>query len=116
MLNEEIEDDVVFAKFINYMQKALLHKKLNYIRDNKRILELECSIEGLENTLYSEEQKSLDCFECLSEKEQEVIRLHIEEKLTYNQISKIMKLQPESVRKIKYRAIKKLESRRYYGK
>lgn len=28
--NEEFEDDVVFAKFINYMQIALLHKKLDY--------------------------------------------------------------------------------------
>lgn len=30
MFNEEFEDDVVFAKFINYMQIALLHKKLDY--------------------------------------------------------------------------------------
>ena len=31
MSNEEFKDDVVFAKFINYMQ-ALLHKKLDYER------------------------------------------------------------------------------------
>lgn len=30
--NEEFKDDVVFAKFINYMQIALLHKKLDYER------------------------------------------------------------------------------------
>ena len=28
MSNEELEDDVVLAKFINYMQKALYHIKL----------------------------------------------------------------------------------------
>lgn len=32
MSNEEFKDDVVFAKFINYMQIALLHKKLDYER------------------------------------------------------------------------------------
>lgn len=31
-------DDEVFAKFLNYMQKALLHKKLNYIRDYKKLM------------------------------------------------------------------------------
>ena len=28
MSNEELEDDVVLAKFINYMQKALYHMRL----------------------------------------------------------------------------------------
>ena len=39
-------DDEVFAKFLNYMQKALLHIKLNYIRDYKKINEMECLFEG----------------------------------------------------------------------
>ena len=30
MFDIELEDDVVFARFLNYMQIALLHKKLDY--------------------------------------------------------------------------------------
>ena len=36
MSNEELEDDIVLAKFINYMQKALYHMRLNYFRDYVR--------------------------------------------------------------------------------
>lgn len=37
MLDIDLEDDVVFARFINYMQIALLHRKLNYEKHNKFI-------------------------------------------------------------------------------
>ena len=30
MFDTEFKDDIVFARFLNYMQIALLHKKLNY--------------------------------------------------------------------------------------
>ena len=41
MSNEELEDDVVLAKFINYMQKALYHMRLNYYRDYEKIKDYE---------------------------------------------------------------------------
>lgn len=37
MLDIDLKDDVVFARFINYMQIALLHRKLNYEKHNKFI-------------------------------------------------------------------------------
>lgn len=37
MSNNELEDDIVLAKFINYMQKALYHVRLNYFRDYERM-------------------------------------------------------------------------------
>lgn len=37
MSNIEFEDDVVFARFLNYMQIALLHRKLNYEKHNASI-------------------------------------------------------------------------------
>ena len=108
-------DDEVFAKFLNYMQKALLHKKLNYIRDYKKINEMECSFEGLDNVLQSNEKMDFDVCNFLSEKEQRVLKLHFKDKLTYKEIGEILGLQSESVRKIKYRTLKKLESRGYYN-
>ena len=110
MINsEEPVDDIVFAKFINYMKKALLHKKMNYIRDNKWIKEKECSIEKIKDLMYSENEEHLDLLEkVLNQKEKIVLELHILEKRTYNEIAKKLKVKPESVRKIKYRAIKKI--------
>jgi RNA polymerase sigma factor (sigma-70 family) len=104
-------DDVVLVKFVNYMQKALLHKRLNYIRDNKKIKEIECSLDELDNKLHYKEEINLEFFGFLSEKEQKVLQLHLKEKLTYQEISKILNLKPESIRKIQYRALKKIESR-----
>lgn len=93
------------------MQKALVHKKLNYIRNNERIIQTECSINELENQLQSEEETNLHIFDFLNEKEQKVLKLHIIDKLTYKEISKILNLKPESIRKIQYRAMKKIGSR-----
>ena len=106
---QELINDIVFAKFINYMKKALLHKKMNYIRDNKWINEKECSIEKIKDLMYSENEEHLDLLEkVLNQKEKIVLELHILEKRTYNEIAKKLKVKPESVRKIKYRAIKKI--------
>ena len=30
MLDDEFKNDIVFARFLNYMQIALLHRKLDY--------------------------------------------------------------------------------------
>lgn len=106
---QELINDIVFAKFINYMKKALLHKKMNYIRDNKWINEKECSIEKIKDLMYSENEEHLDLLgKVLNTREKSVLELHILEKRTYNEVAKKLKIKPESVRKIKYRAIKKI--------
>ena len=106
---QEVIHDIVLAKFINYMKKALLHKKMNYIRDNKWINEKECSIEKIKDLMYSENEEHLDLLgKVLNTREKSVLELHILEKRTYNEIAKKLKIKPESVRKIKYRAIKKI--------
>ena len=94
MINsEEPVDDIVFAKFINYMKKALLHKKMNYIRDNKQINERECTIEKIEYLTYIENEEHLDLLEkVLNQKEKIVLELHILEKRTYNEIAKKFKV------------------------
>lgn len=106
--NKEIEDDFVLAKFINYMKKALLHKKLNYIRDKNKVIEKECSIDELKNYTQINEDSKIELLDILSDKEITVLKLHILEKHTYIEISKILNLKPESIRKIQYRAIKKI--------
>ena len=107
-----LEDDIVLAKFINYMKKALFHKKLNYIRDKNRIIRQECSINKLDNYYQFNEDSKLEILNILNNKEIIVLKLHILEKRTYLEISKILNLKPESIRKIQYRAIQKIKNRR----
>lgn len=107
--SKEPINDVVFAKFINYMKKALLHKKINYLRNLKKINEREIPIDKIENSIYNDKEESTGILETiLSSKERDVLKFHILEKRTYEEIAKKLKMQPESVRKIKYRAIKKI--------
>ena len=50
MSNEEFKDDVVFARFLNYMQIALLHRKLNYEKHNESIKKQEEKLNYVEWT------------------------------------------------------------------
>lgn len=113
MENKALSNDIVLAKFINYMKKALIHKKLNYLRDKEKIAKSECSFNELNDYADTTEIESTNILNVLNEKEIAIIKLHILEKKTYNEISKKFNLKPESIRKIQYRAIKKLKNRRY---
>lgn len=104
-----VEDDIVLAKFINYMQKALLHKKINYLREKQRVFEQESSLNELDNYYQINEERKLEILNFLNDKEIKVLKLHILEKYTYTEISNILNLKPESIRKIQYRAIKKIK-------
>lgn len=104
----EYEDDEAFAKFINYMKKALLHRKLNYLRKKKRILMRERPLRELNKSSPVFIEINTDRLDVLSDKERLVLKLHIVKKMTYEEIGKVLRLQPESVRKIQYRALKKL--------
>ncbi len=109
MQYNKLEDDVVLAKFLNYMQKALLHKKINYIKKKNKINQKECSIEDLKDYLKFEDTIKFDVLNFLTYKERKILELHIVEKRSYNEISKEFYLKPESIRKIKYRAINKIK-------
>lgn len=50
MSDNEFEDDIVFARFLNYMQIALLHRKLNYEKHIKSIKKQEEKLNYIEWT------------------------------------------------------------------
>ena len=50
MLDTEFKDDIVFARFLNYMQIALLHRKLNYEKHNESIKKQEEKLNYIEWT------------------------------------------------------------------
>ena len=87
----------------------LLHKKINYIKKKNKINQKECSIEDLKDYLKFEDTIKFDVLNFLTYKERKILELHIVEKRSYNEISKEFYLKPESIRKIKYRAINKIK-------
>lgn len=38
---KEFTNDIVFARYINYMRKALLNRRLNYLRHKKYLLDVD---------------------------------------------------------------------------
>ena len=44
----EFADDIVFARYINYMRKALLNRRINYLRHKKYLLEKEIFVSNEE--------------------------------------------------------------------
>ena len=50
MFDTEFKDDIVFARFLNYMQIALLHRKLNYEKHVESIKKQEEKLNYIEWT------------------------------------------------------------------
>lgn len=112
MSNEELEDDVVLAKFINYMQKALYHRKLNYFRDFESMKEYEISINEVED--YSIKEPVIDDISSLgvlTNKELYLLNLHYKLGLNYTEISKITNEKICTLKKRRNRAIAKLKKK-----
>lgn len=59
---KEYANDIVFARYINYMRKALLNRRLNYLRHKKYLLEKEISVSNEEWERLSNEDKSAHSF------------------------------------------------------
>lgn len=84
-------NDIVFVRYINYMKKAFLNRKLNYLRHKKYLLEKEIAMSNDEWEILSNEDNSDHSFfyeeiygnedlksaiEKLTEKQKEVIILY----------------------------------------
>lgn len=123
------EDDIVFARFLNYMKKALLNKRLDYIRMQQRLLEKEKIITEKEWSALSDEDNTIHSFSAFYKKEEEkekrilindaLGRLNPKEKdilfLFYyknnslKEIAKELKIPINNIGQIKQRALKKLK-------
>lgn len=129
--NNEFLDDIVFAKFINYMKKALLHKKIDYIRHQEYLSRKEQFITQEEwvvlsddNTLYSffdssfsektHKQKKLNqAMNKLTEKQKTVVISYYYKKKSLKIIAEELNSTIDAVEHKKQRAIEKLK--KYMG-
>lgn len=112
MSNIELEDDIVLAKFINYIQKALYHRRLNYYRDFERMRECEVSINEIED--YRVKEPVIDDISnmgVLTHKDIYLLNLHYQHGLSYTEISKITGEKVCTLKQRRNRALAKLKKK-----
>ena len=107
--NIELEDDIVLAKFINYMQKALYHRRLNYFRNYERIRDYEVELEEIEcpnsKNIINEDISSIGV---LNNAEMKLLKQLYTQGLSYQEISKITNEKVDTLKKRRRRALDKL--------
>ena len=123
------EKDIVLARFITFFDKALLHKRIDYLRYQRYLLQKECYLEKEEWELLSEKDNddysSFVCNERLEEifenkyiskacskltpLQQKIVYWNIAEELPMSAISKTLNVSLKSVEKAKARALKNLK-------
>ena len=105
----EFKDDIVLAKFINYMQLALYHRRLNYLRDMRVRQRIETPLnEEIEYESIFCEDDEIET-SVLSSKELHLLNLHYDYGLTYREISNITNETISALKLRKKRAVDKLK-------
>lgn len=125
----DYKEDIVLGNFISYMNKALLHRRINYLKYQQYVKEKECSLSKEEWEILSFEDDmpcSSFCFEVeklyelfedehiagafkkLTELQQKVLYWNIVDKVSLPAISKVLKVSTNSVKRTKGRALNSL--------
>lgn len=113
--DNEFSNDIVFARYVNYMRKALLNRRLNYLRHKKYLLEKEISVSNEEWEVLSNKDKTDHSFfykkdlkialDKLNENQREVIILYYYENKKIRAIAEKMNMSENAVKQLKLRAI-----------
>lgn len=120
----EYKDDIVFARYISYMRTALLHKRIDYLKHKKYLLDKEISMSNKEwesladtddfsHSFLSEEdcrnEELTKAIKKLTEKQKKVIIQYYYKNKKLKEIAKEMNISESAVDKLKSKAIEKLK-------
>ena len=121
--------DIVLAKFISYMNKALLNRRINYLKYNQNINSKEVNLDQKEWEILSveddincsfyfadekyeelfEDDKLISCIKKLTELQKEVLYLYIEENMSMVAISRTLNVSASAIQRIIERAKNKIK-------
>lgn len=121
--SDEFKDDVVYARFINYMQIALIHEKINYEKHqnfldrqeeklNHRGWSVLSDKESMDHPFFELNKDYSDLESAISkltDKQRYVIVNHYYNKKSLVKIAKELELKEGAVRQLKFRAILSLK-------
>ena len=121
--SDEFKDDVVYARFINYMQIALIHEKINYEKHqnfldsqeeklNHRGWSVLSDKESMDHPFFELNKDYSDLESAISkltDKQRYVIVNHYYNKKPLVKIAKELELKEGAVRQLKFRAILSLK-------
>lgn len=124
-IQNEFADDIVFARFINYMDKALLHRRINYIKHQEYLNKMErnitqkewivlpddneaCSFLSL-NTRIDNKQKMTNAILSLTERQKNIIVSYYYEKKSLKNIADELESTVDCIEHSKQRAIARLK-------
>lgn len=124
MFNIELEDDIVFARFLNYMQIALLHRKIDYEKHLEVIKKQEEKLNYVEwvkipdktnnnpfENLKRDYEKLKSAIDKLTPEQRYVIINYYFNKKSLAKIAKKLNSNENAVKQLKLRAV--LSLRRY---
>lgn len=121
------ENDIILAKYINYMKKSIHNARINYLKHQKFIQSKEqylndeewlqlsetdncdhffVSEKDIEE--YFEDENMIKAFKNLTELQKKVMYLNVVKEIPMSTIGKFFKVSTKSVEKTKSRALKKL--------
>lgn len=122
--NVEYKDDIVFARYINYMRTALLHRRIDYLKHKKYLLDKEISMSNEEWEFLSNTDNFTHSFlngencqneeleraiEKLTQKQKKVIIQYYYQNKNLKEIANGMNITESAVSKLKNKAIEKLK-------
>lgn len=122
----EYEDDVVFARFINYMKKAFAHRKINYLKHKEILRKTELSISDCQFNIYENEINAADTIievetkrikfykinksmKLLTKKQRKVLELNYLKNMMLKDIGAELNISTKAAEQLKARAIKRLK-------
>lgn len=126
--NYNKDNDIVLARYINYMKKSIHNARINYLKHQNFIQSKEqylsddewlqlsdidnCdhfSVSAKEIEEYFEDERIVKAFKKLTELQKKVMYLNVVKEIPMSAISKFLKVSTKSVEKTKSRALKKLK-------
>lgn len=103
--------DKTLARFIKYMEVALVHRRIDYIKEISKIQEYEEELTDYKVSENSIDERNFIDLDILNEKEKELFNMLYVKGFSYKEISKKINTSVKTLELRRYRAIQKIKKK-----